>query len=91
MGARAGYVARQFERQALRLAIRGGALGLGGAALILALILYAAPEHGRALLGDRAPGALGLLAGFLALPLAIAAAAALTARLTVLRRLALLP
>jgi cell division transport system permease protein len=91
MGARAGYIARQFERQALRLTMRGGAGGLCGAAALLGLILVAAGRQGGAAPGVSLFGEPGVWIAFVALPVAVAVAAALTARLTVLRRLGQLP
>jgi cell division transport system permease protein len=91
IGARDGYVARQFERQALRLGFRGGLVGLGLAVLTLAGVLYAgrtgvAPR----LLPTLSFGAVEWLA-LAALPFGAALVAMLTARLTVLRALRRLP
>jgi cell division transport system permease protein len=89
MGARDGYIARQFDRQALRLGLVGGALGI---ALALATVLALGEAAGAAaLLG----GGLGLgpldYAALALLPVAAALLAMATARLTVLRALASMP
>jgi cell division transport system permease protein len=95
IGARDGYIARQFERQALKLGLAGGGLGL-----LLALVTLLTLAHA----GD-ASSALGAralplpelalapwhYAVLLVLPLAAAGLAMLTARLTVLRTLARMP
>jgi cell division transport system permease protein len=89
MGARDGYIAQQFDRQALRLGLWGGALGI---ALALATLLLLGQAAGAAsLLG----GGLGLgpldYAALALLPMAAALLAMATARLTVLRALAHMP
>ncbi len=89
MGARDGYIARQFDRQALRLGLIGGAVGI---ALALATVLALGEAAGAAaLLG----GGLGLgpldYAALALLPVAAALLAMATARLTVLRALASMP
>jgi cell division transport system permease protein len=95
MGARDGYIARQFEREALRLGFAGGLFGL----LLAALTIWALGHATSAVsvLGDAVSllpdlhlliwqwGALALL------PVASGIAAMITARLTVLRTLARLP
>jgi cell division transport system permease protein len=95
MGARDGYIARQFEREALRLGFAGGIGGLALAAVTIWALDHAAEAvdtfgNEAALLPD-----LHLLAwhwGALALlPVLAALAAMVTARLTVLRALARLP
>lgn len=95
IGARDGYIARQFERQALRLGLRGGIVGLALAAATVYGIARAASAT--AILGDRvqllpalelAPWHWLVLA---LLPVAAALIAMLTARITVLRALARMP
>ena len=90
VGAQDSYVAREFQRHALKLALRGGALGLLLAILTVFLI-------GRVLGGGEAaalpdftlrPVEWALLA---LLPLVVAAVAMVTARLTVLRTLSRMP
>ncbi len=95
MGAFDGYIAHQFEREALRLGLVGGAAGLILSALALLALGHAA--NAAAFLGDAVNliPALHLkgwnwlaLAG---LPLAAGLVAGLTARLTVLATLLRLP
>lgn len=95
MGARDGYIAHQFEREALRLGLVGGAAGLLLSGLALLALGHAAEAS--AFLGDAVTlvPALHLkgwnwlaLAG---LPLAAGLVAGLTARLTVLATLLRLP
>ncbi len=95
IGARDGYIARQFEHQALALGMRGGLMGLVLTVATLVGIAHAA--EATAVLGERArllpalalaPWHWVLLA---ALPVAAALIAMLTARLTVLRALARMP
>jgi len=95
MGARDLYIARQFEREAMRLGLSGGVGGVALAALTLWGLSYAATAT--AVLGEEAKllpdlglvlwqwAALGLL------PVAAGLAAMLTARLTVMRALARMP
>ncbi|WP_207479902.1 cell division protein FtsX [Arenibaculum pallidiluteum] len=84
VGATDGYVAGQFQRHVLRLAGRGALVGGAAAALTLAAFGLAA--------GDSVPAApAGAWAALVLVPLAAAALAALTARLTVLRALGRLP
>jgi cell division transport system permease protein len=87
IGAHDAYVARQFQRHALRLGLGGGALGV---ALALATVWALGRWIGRdagALVPDLAfqPWQWGVLA---AVPLAAALVAMVTARTTVLRTLA---
>ncbi|HUZ71789.1 MAG TPA: hypothetical protein VMU87_02280, partial [Stellaceae bacterium] len=95
MGARDGYVARQFERPALRLALIGGAAGLVLAAAALLALQHA--TGAAAFLGDTVTllPALHLRgwnwAVLAALPLAAGIVAMATARLTVLATLRRLP
>lgn len=95
MGARDGYVAHQFEREALRLGFGGGVIGLAFAALTLLGLGHAAAATG--VLGEQAKLLPELhltswqWATLFALPPAAGIAAMLTARLTVLRALARLP
>jgi cell division transport system permease protein len=95
IGARDGYIARQFEREALRLGLAGGAAGLALAVLTLLALGHAAAAT--ALLGDevRLLPALHLAtwqwASLCLLPAAAALVAVATARLTVLRALARMP
>lgn len=95
MGARDGYIARQFEREALRLGFAGGVGGLILAALTIWGLGHAAAAvsvfgQEAALLPD-----LHLVvwqwSALLLLPVAAGLAAMVTARLTVLRALARLP
>lgn len=94
-GARDGYIARQFAREALRLGLRGGLIGLALAVLTMFALGHAA--EATALLGDRVRllPALRLQPwhwlALATLPVAAALTAMLTARLTVLRALARLP
>lgn len=87
VGAYDSYVARQFQAHALKLALKGGAIGLG---LAVATLL----GLGRLLAGVESPllPAVALApqgwAALVAVPLAAAVVATLTARLTVLRTLA---
>jgi len=95
MGARDGYVARQFERPALRLALIGGAAGLALAAAALLALQHA--TGAAAFLGDTVTllPALHLRgwnwAVLAALPFAAGIVAMATARLTVLATLRRLP
>jgi cell division transport system permease protein len=95
IGAQDSYIARQFEREALRLGFGGGVAGLVLAGLTLWGLAHAAAAT--AVLGEEAKllPDLGLVLwqwGALAiLPLAAAAGAMATARLTVMRALARLP
>ena len=95
IGARDGYIARQFERHALRLGIKGGVAGLVLALATLAGIAAAAAQAGA---GDdlaRVLPSLSLSAlewtMLLLLPALAGLVAMLTARITVLRALKRLP
>lgn len=95
IGARDSYVARQFERQALRLALIGGAAGLVLAATALLALSHAA--NAAAFLGDSVTllPALHLRgwnwAVLAVLPIVAGLVAMATARLTVLTTLRRLP
>lgn len=95
MGARDAYVARQFERQALRLALIGGAIGLALAAA--ALLALSQATNAAAFLGNGVTllPALHLRgwnwAVLAALPVVAGLVAMATARLTVLTTLRRLP
>ncbi|WP_029011702.1 cell division protein FtsX [Niveispirillum irakense] len=90
MGASDSYVAGQFQRHILRQAIIGGGLGF-----ILALLtLWGLDQAGRGMDAALLPDMRLALADWVwlpAVPLAAAALAALTARLTVIRALERLP
>ncbi len=90
LGARDGYVARQFQGQALELALKGGVIGILLAAGTVYLIQRVAGALGSGLLPDLslAPGQWAALA---AVPLAVAAVGMITAYATVLRALRELP
>ncbi len=87
MGARDLYIAVQFQNYSLRAALFGALAGLFGAGLTITAISYALVTADD---GFVQPFQLGLSAWLpvSALPLAFAAVAALTARITVLRHLA---
>ena len=95
MGARDLYIARQFEREAMRLGFSGGIAGLALAALTLWGLGHAAAATG--VLGEEAQllPDLSLViwqgAALALLPVAAGVAAMLTARLTVMRALARMP
>ncbi|MBV9522850.1 MAG: hypothetical protein JO010_08655 [Alphaproteobacteria bacterium] len=95
IGAHDAYIARQFQWQALRLALRGGFMGLVAAALTL-IALWQASSEGAALRGA-APAlpAFSLTPTGWAVPLLLLPCAGVialvTARLTVLRALARMP
>jgi cell division transport system permease protein len=95
MGARDGYIAAQFQGQALRLGLGGGVFGLLLAVATLFGIAEAAART--ALLGGRVQllPALGLAPWhwvlLALLPLAAGVIAMITARITVLRALARMP
>jgi len=86
MGAQDRYIAREFQRHSLQLGLRGGLFGFALAAGTLALLAWLARGSGAALLPDLSltPLDWALLA---LLPLAAAATAMWTARLTVLKTL----
>ena len=95
IGAQDGYIAGQFEQQALRLGLRGGLIGL--ALAILTLYGITREATATAVLGERvqllpaldlAPWHWLVLA---LLPVAAALIAMMTARITVLRALARMP
>lgn len=90
MGARDRYVARQFQANAARLALRGSLVGLAAAALILYALERVVEGDGAGLLPSFSPTLIDWLALLLLPPMAVAVAA-LTARRTVLRTLARLP
>jgi cell division transport system permease protein len=95
MGARDGYIAGQFEREALRLGIAGGLAGLALSGLTLLALGHAAAAAD--FLGDAVNLVPALhLKGWnwvvlACLPLAAGLVAGLTARLTVLATLLRLP
>jgi len=95
IGARDGYIARQFEWHALRLGIKGGIAGLALAILTLIGIATAATRVGtledavRVLPALSAPASEWAL--LLLLPVVAGLVAMLTARITVLRALKRLP
>ena len=95
MGARDGYIARQFEREALRLGLIGGLIGLAVAGATLLALGHAA--NAAAIFGDTVTllPALHLRgwnwAAIAALPPAAAFIAMLTARVTVMLTLLRLP
>jgi len=90
VGARDSYVARLFQNQALLLALIGGLPGLGVAALCLMVVRSLAAGLDAPLLPQVALGGSDWLVLVL-LPLAAAAIAMLTARLTVLLTLVRMP
>jgi len=90
IGAQDSYLARQFERQALTLALKGAAVGLGLAVATGFALVEAGSGISTALV-PRLELEPWHLAAVLALPLAIALIVMLTARTTVLRALARLP
>lgn len=87
IGAHDAYIARQFQRHALRLGLAGGLIGLALAAATLAALAQAVGGAAGALVPELsfAGWQWGLLA---AVPLATALVAMVTARTTVLRTLA---
>ncbi len=90
IGAQDSYIAHEFQSHALKLALRGGALGLLLSILTLLLVGRLASQVESALFPEFSllPVEWALLA---LLPLAIAAVAMLTARWTVLRTLGRMP
>ncbi|MDP7666737.1 MAG: cell division protein [Rhodospirillales bacterium] len=90
IGAQDAYIARQFARRAQAHAIRGAAVGLALAVPTLGAIGYLATRLEPELLPELSLSPIGWSA-FLVLPLAAAAIAAVTARLTVIRSLARMP
>jgi len=87
IGARDDYIARQFERQALLLGLVGSVLGYGAAALVLIAFGGAAAAMEGTGLPALAPAGWDWVV-LAVVPLAAAAIAMLTARLTVQRTLA---
>lgn len=90
VGARDSFVARQFQRHALRLALMGGVPGALLAALCLVIIGRLAGGLDAPLLPELALGSGGWIA-LAVLPLIAAAISVVTARLTVLATLAAMP
>lgn len=90
IGATDGYVARQFQGQALELALRGGVIGLILTAATIILLGRAAEALGAGLLPDLTLSILqwAILA---AVPLVIGLIGMLTARITVMAALRELP
>lgn len=87
IGAHDAYVARQFQRHALRLGLTGGLLGLGlAAATLWALARWVGQEAG-AIVPEMTLSQAQWLS-LIAVPLAATLVAMLTARITVLRTLA---
>jgi cell division transport system permease protein len=89
VGAQDGFIARQFERYFLRLALRAGAIGAAAAAITLALGGLAM-SGGEMFLPSLADAGL-TPAAILAVPVATAFVAMATARLTVLDVLRAMP
>lgn len=86
IGAQDGYIARQFQHQALSMGLRGGVVGAGLAALLVLLVGTAGMELPSGLLpalemGAREWGAIA------ALPFAAALIAVIVARIIVMRAL----
>ena len=90
MGATDAYVARQFQAHVAGLALRGGLVGLGLAALTLLALRLAAGDTPLGLMPDMTLGPREWLA-LVAVPLVAAALAVITARWTVLRVLTRMP
>lgn len=90
IGAVDSYVARQFQGQALGVALKGGIIGLALTAATVALIQHFARTLGGGLLPslDLSPAQWAALG---AVPLAFALIAVVTARVTVMRALRQLP
>lgn len=86
IGAQDSFIARAFERRALGLGLRGGVLGIIAAALTIAVLERVASGLDAPLMPQFDLSLLGL-ATLAALPLASAAIAMVTARLTVLKAL----
>lgn len=90
MGAHDGYIARQFQMQAMMLGIRGGLIGSVAAVIVIALLTAMSAGIDTAFL----PAAALSLPQWLLLivvPLAAVAIAMATAHITVLRTLAKMP
>ncbi|MEN2978665.1 hypothetical protein P7L78_25695 [Tistrella bauzanensis] len=90
MGAPDDYVARQFAMQGLRVGLIGGAAGSIVAALLVTGAGAALPETTAPLLPRLDPGPIGWGGLVLVTPV-LAVAAALVARVTVIRRLRAMP
>jgi cell division transport system permease protein len=90
IGAQDSYVARQFQRHALGIGLKGGIAGLGLAVATLALVGTLAGRVEAGLLPTVALSPVQW-AGLAGLALAAALISVLTARLTVLRALARMP
>ena len=90
IGAQDSYVARQFERHALGIGLRGGLAGLG---LAVATLLLIGTLAGRIETGLLPPLSLTVVqwTGLAALAIAAALISVLTARFTVMRALARMP
>ena len=86
IGARDGYIARQFQRHCLMLALKGGVPGGVVAALVLALIANLAGRLDAPLLASAELGVVGWSV-FILLPVLAGLLAMFTARATVLRTL----
>jgi cell division transport system permease protein len=87
IGAEDGYIARQFQGHAMKLGLVGAIPGVLLAVLTVELLALAAGRVDSLLLPDIRLSPLQW-AGFVLVPLAAAAIAMLTARVTVMRRLA---
>ncbi len=89
-GALDGFIARQFQRQALLLGLAGGLVGLAAAGGAYVLVARVAVRLSAPLLPRLTLDPLGL-AALVALPVVAAGLATFVARVTVLRALARLP
>lgn len=90
MGASDRYISRQFQRHALILALQGAVAGTIGGALILVGISFFAGDTASALLPEFTLNMVHIFTLFL-LPAFACLIAAITAKFTVLRELALMP
>ena len=90
IGSRDSYIARQFQNHAMSLALRGGALGIAGAAITLGALAVISRPIQLSLVPDLSIGA-ATLAALAGMPLIAAGIATLTARVTVLRTLRQMP
>ena len=86
VGAQDAYIAKQFERRAGALALRGGAFGLAAAAILLGAVAWLAAQVDPGLTPMIAPGPLSLALLSIS-PLVAAGVARATARLAALRDL----